>query len=111
MVALAATIGQVGFLQAEEQQNLVPEVSSVTMKQVAFTRDVKITYQLASAAAIITLAIETNGVALPSSVVSRLEGDVNVKVQNGEEAKSIIWHAGADWPENMTDAAVAKVTA
>ncbi|MFA7175440.1 MAG: formylglycine-generating enzyme family protein [Kiritimatiellia bacterium] len=86
----------------------VPLVDNVVMTQRAFSRIVDITYDL-DEAAIVTLGIETNGVALPDAAVTRLTGDVCKKVEAG--SCSIVWNAGADWPENLTQVAKAKVTA
>ena len=86
----------------------VPLVSNVVMKQRAGSRIVDITYNL-DESAIVTLGIETNGIALPDSAVTRLTGDVCMKVEAG--SGSIVWNAGADWPENLTQFAKAKVTA
>lgn len=111
-VAVVALLWGAGLLLADpEPQNPVPIVSGVTMRQVAFSRTVEITYKLAHASAIITLAIETNGVALPDSAVTLLTGDVCKMVEASEATKHITWSAGIDWPENMTDQAVARVTA
>ena len=88
----------------------VPAVSNVQMTQRAGSRVVDITYDLAGEAAIVTLGIETNGVAIPDSAVTRLSGDVSVVIQPGT-GKSIVWNAGADWPENVTETAKARVTA
>lgn len=87
----------------------VPLVSDVVMTQQTGTRIVKITYNLADEAAIVTLGIETNGVAIPDAAVTRLTGDVCKTVEIG--SRSITWNAGADWPENLTSVAKAKVTA
>ncbi|MFA7174552.1 MAG: formylglycine-generating enzyme family protein [Kiritimatiellia bacterium] len=87
----------------------VPVVSNVVMTQRLGTRIVDITYNLADEAAIVTLGIETNGVAIPDSAVTRLTGDVCKKVEMG--SRSITWNAGVDWPENLTVVAKAKVTA
>jgi len=88
----------------------LPLVTDVVMTQQTGTRIVKITYNLADEAAIVTLGIETNGVAIPDSAVTRLSGDV-CKLVNIGENKSIVWNAGADWPENLTQVAKARVTA
>ena len=88
----------------------VPAVSNVQMTQRAGTRVVDITYDLAGEAAIVTLGIETNGVAIPDSAVTRLSGDVSVVIQPGTN-RHIVWNAGADWPENVTETAKARVTA
>jgi len=88
----------------------VPQVSNVQMAQRANSRVVDITYDLAGEAAIVTLGIETNGVAIPDSAVTRLSGDVSVVIQPGT-GRHIVWNAGADWPENVTETAKARVTA
>ena len=88
----------------------VPEVPNVVMTQRANSRIVDISYELTGEAAIVTLGIETNGIALPDSAVTRLSGDVCKVVEPGA-GKAIVWNAGADWPENLTQAAKAKVTA
>lgn len=86
----------------------VPEVTGVSMTQREFLRYVDIGYTLAGEAAIVTLSIETNGVALPDNLVTTLSGDVCKVVEPG--ARSIVWNAGADWPENVTENAKARVT-
>ena len=102
--AIAAIIGAGSAAWA------VPEVSNVTMTQRENSRIVDIGYALSNDVAYITLGIETNGVALPDSVVTRLSGDVGVRVSPGEN-KTITWNAGIDWPEHLVTNAVAKVTA
>ena len=88
----------------------VPQVGNVRMQQREGTRVVDVWYDLADEAAIITLGIETNGVAIPDSAVTRLSGDVSAVVQPGTD-RHIVWNAGADWPENVTESAKARVTA
>ena len=102
--AAAAVFGTVGTVWA------VPEVTNVQMVQRANSRWVDITYSLSGESAIVTLGIETNGVALPDSVVTRLSGDVCKVVPTGID-KHIVWNAGADWPENVVSNAKARVTA
>ncbi|MGI6495849.1 MAG: hypothetical protein ACOX5G_07140 [Kiritimatiellia bacterium] len=80
----------------------VPQVTNVRMAQRAGTRVVDVLYDLAGEAAIVTLGIETNGVAIPDSAVTRLSGDVSVVIQPGTD-RHIVWNAGADWPENVTE--------
>lgn len=105
MVLIATTIlVTIGMAAA------VPEVSNVAMAQREGSRIVEITYDLSEAAAIVTLGIETNGVAIPDSAVTRLTGDVSTVIQPGT-GKTIVWNAGLDWPENLTEVAKAKVTA
>ncbi len=100
----AAVLGTAGAALA------APEVSNVSMEQITGTRQVKITYNLTNEAAIITLSIETNGVAIPDSAVTRLTGAVCKEVAIGT-GHTIMWNAGADWPENITATAKARVTA
>ncbi len=102
-LAAAAVMGVAGAARA------VPEVSSVTMAQRSASRIVDIGYTLAGEQAIVTLSIETNGVALPDSAVTQLSGDVCKVVQPGSH--SIVWNAGADWPEHSVTDARAVVTA
>ncbi len=102
--AVAAVLGTAGAAWA------VPEVSAVTMTQRANSRIVDIGYTLSVEEAIVTLSIETNGVAIPDSAVTRLQGDVSAMVQPGT-GKSIVWNAGADWPEHSVTNAKARVTA
>jgi formylglycine-generating enzyme required for sulfatase activity len=102
-VAAAATMGA-GAAWA------LPAVSNVNMQQIPYTRQVRITYDLSDENAIVTLSIETNGVALPDSAVTSLSGDV-CKVVGTGTGKTIIWNAGVDWPENEVDNARARVTA
>ncbi|MDD4103289.1 MAG: hypothetical protein PHU80_11760, partial [Kiritimatiellae bacterium] len=89
----------------------VPLVSNVSMTQRQNSRMVDIAYVLSGEEAIITLSIETNGVALPERHVTRLSGDVCKKVQPAAEPRQIVWDAGADWPENLTESARARITA
>jgi formylglycine-generating enzyme required for sulfatase activity len=88
----------------------VPSVHNVVMTQRANSRIVDITYELTGEAAIMTVGIETNGIALPDGAVTRLTGDV-CKVVGTGAGKAIVWNAGADWPENLPQAASAKLTA
>jgi formylglycine-generating enzyme required for sulfatase activity len=106
MAALAAA----GVLGTAGAARAVPQVTDVQMTQRAGSRVVDITYTLAGEAAIITLAIETNGVALPSEAVTRLQGDVSTTVETGT-VRRIVWNAGADWPEHTVTNARARVTA
>ncbi len=87
----------------------VPLVSDVVMTQRENSRTVDITYTLSGESAIVTLGIETNGIAIPDSAVKRLNVGVCKQVEVG--SGSITWYAGADWPENLTSVAKAKVTA
>jgi formylglycine-generating enzyme required for sulfatase activity len=105
-VAAAATLGAGA---ASAQSGFDAEVSGVTMTQREYTRIVDIGYTLTGGPAIITLAIETNGVAIPDSAVTRLSGAVSTVIQPGTH--TITWNAGADWPENEVTNARARVTA
>ncbi len=88
-----------------------PTVGNVEMSQRDNSRIVDITYTLSDEDAVITLDIETNGVALPDSAVRTLLGDVSKVVQQGTDTKHIVWNAGEDWPEHLTETAKARVTA
>ena len=87
-LAAAAILGAAGTTWA------MPSVSGVSMTQRDNSRTVDIGYTLAVEAAIVTLSIETNGVALPDSAVTTLSGDVCKVVEPG--TRSIAWNAGAD---------------
>ena len=102
-LAIAAIIGAGSAAWA------VPEVSNVTMTQRENSRIVDIGYTLSGEEAIMTLSIETNGVAIPDNAVTRLSGDVCQAVQPGTHA--IVWNAGEDWPEHAVTNARARVTA
>jgi len=101
--AAAAVMGTAGAAWA------MPEVRGVTLEQGDYSRTVNIGYTLSGEKAIITLSIETNGVALPDSAVTTLSGDVCKVVQTG--TCSIVWNAGADWPEHTVTNMQARVTA
>ena len=86
-----------------------PVVSNVSISQRANSRTVDIAYTLSDAPGIITLSIETNGVALPDSEVVSLSGDVCKRVEPG--ARSMVWKAGKDWPDKQVATVKALVTA
>jgi formylglycine-generating enzyme required for sulfatase activity len=86
-----------------------PSVTGVTLQQTLGSRKAVITYNL-SEDAIITLAIETNGVRLAANEVTALEGDV-CKLVNSGDNRQINWTAGIDWPEQHTLTAKAIVQA
>jgi formylglycine-generating enzyme required for sulfatase activity len=89
----------------------LPQVEGVALAQRQGSRTVEITYSLAGTEpAIITLGIETNGIALPDEAVTEVEGDVCALIQPGAD-KRIVWRAGTDWPEHVTETARARVTA
>jgi formylglycine-generating enzyme required for sulfatase activity len=102
--AAAAALGAAGTAHA------VPEVTNVRMVQREHSRIVDVWYDLSGEAAIVTLGIETNGVSIPDSAVTRLSGDVSAMVQPGAN-RHIVWNAGADWPEHSVTNARARVTA
>ena len=86
----------------------LPEITNVLMSQPTGSRNVTINYTL-NTDAIVTLSIQTNGVALPPACVSELSGDVCKVVESG--ACSIIWNARADWPSNVVANARAELKA
>jgi len=106
-VLIVAAVISTGAARAQSMFNAT--ISDVTMNQRPHSRLVDIGYTLANEAAIITLAIETNGVAIPDSAVTRLTGAVSTLIQPGTH--TITWDAGADWPEHVTETARARVTA
>jgi formylglycine-generating enzyme required for sulfatase activity len=87
----------------------LPEVTGTVLQPVPGARQAVVTYNL-SEPAIVTLAIETNGVRLAEGEVTALEGDVCRVVQPGA-GRQIIWNMGPDWPERQTAAARAVVQA
>jgi hypothetical protein len=95
----AATVGMA---------HAVPQVSNVTLAQRAGSRLVDISYTLADEPGIITLSIETNGVALSGTEVSSVFGDVSKLVEPG--ARAMVWNAGLDWPEHVSSNTRARVT-
>ena len=88
----------------------LPVVSDVNLAQREGSRDVDITYTLTGEAAIVTLGIETNGVAIPDCAVTRLEGDISVIVPPGT-GKHIVWRAGHEWTQQNVSDLRARVTA
>ena len=88
----------------------VPVVSNVRLAQRNDYRTVDVWYDLSGERGIITLGVETNGVALPDATVTRLTGDVSVVVEPGSD-RHVVWQANKDWPEQMVTNARAKVTA
>ncbi|MDD4018368.1 MAG: formylglycine-generating enzyme family protein [Kiritimatiellae bacterium] len=108
----AAAVTAAAMMGAGAAARAVPVVYDVTMAQVPNTRLVEVTYKLTNANAIVTLSIETNGVAIPDSAVTRLSGDVCKVIAAAEGVtNTITWNAGADWPEHEVDNAKARVTA
>ena len=108
-VAAVAAVATLGAGAARAETGFNAEVSGVTLTQRENTRIVDIGYTLTGEPAIITLAIETSGVAISDSAVTRLSGAVSTVIQPG--TYTIIWNAGADWPEHEVTNARARVTA
>ncbi len=99
---------------------LVPSVSNVAMAQTANSRNVTITYDLADAAAVVTLDVQTNRtgaatnddvdwVSLGGANVCYATGDVWKKVETG--SRTITWRADRSWRGFKVSAARAVVKA
>ena len=94
-----------------------PMLLDATLNQFSGTRTVEVRYRLTGTdPVIITLDIETNGVALPPPSMKHLTGDVSKTMTSyitpdENNLKTIQWDAGQDWPGNLTTNAIAKVTA
>ena len=99
---------------------LVPSVSNVAMAQTANSRNVTITYDLADAAAVVTLDVQTNRtgeatnddadwVSLGGANVCSATGDVWKKVETG--SRTITWRADRSWRGFKVSAARAVVKA
>jgi formylglycine-generating enzyme required for sulfatase activity len=101
LLALAAAVAAAA--------HALPSVTGATFTQRQNTRTVDIAYTLTGEPAIITFSVETNGVPLPDSAVTRLSGDVAILVQPGP--RHIVWNAGGDWPEHAVTNARAHITA
>jgi formylglycine-generating enzyme required for sulfatase activity len=100
------TVLATGIISARAE----PAVANVIFQQRSDSGLVDIWYDLLDQAAIITLSIETNGVALPNSRVTRLTGDVSTVIQPST-GLHIVWDAAKDWPENRETAVSARITA
>ena len=82
----------------------VPEVSGITMTQGSGSRLVTITYNLANAAAVVTLDIQTNvtgnvWASIGGENIQHVSGDVWKKVETG--AHTITWHPDLSWPDHQ----------
>ena len=99
---------------------LVPSVSNVSMAQTAHSRNVTITYDLADAAAVVTLDVQTNRtgaatnddadwISLGGTNVCNATGDVWKKVETG--SRTITWSTDKSWRGFKVSAARAVVTA
>ncbi len=99
---------------------LVPSVSNVAMAQADHSRTVTITYDLADAAAVVTLDVQTNRtgaatsdaadwVSIGGENVGIAKGDVWKKVEAGSRA--IAWRVDKAWRGFKVSAARAVVTA
>ena len=88
----------------------VPQVSSVLMNQSSSSRQVTITYSLATEPAVVTLDVQTN--ATPNAAVDdpgwasiggealwNAQGDVWKKVETG--SRTITWRPDKSWPDNV----------
>ena len=94
-----------------------PLLLDATLNQLPGSRTVEVKYKLTGTEpVIVTLDIETNGVALPPPSMKHLSGDVSKTLTSyvtpdENNLKTILWDAGQDWPGNRTTNAIAKVTA
>jgi formylglycine-generating enzyme required for sulfatase activity len=77
-------------------------VENVAVVYDAATKTVEVGYDLSGGNAIVTLVVETNGVAIPDRHVTRLSGDVCRLVEAGA-GKRIVWDMGRDWPGNLAE--------
>jgi len=103
-VAAASVLGFVCSVWA------LPQVTQVTLSRRTYSRIVDISYTLSAEPAIVTLAIATNGIALPNRCVATLSGEVN-RLVGGAGVHHIAWSAGIDWPENLASNVQAKIAA
>jgi formylglycine-generating enzyme required for sulfatase activity len=88
----------------------VPTVKEVTLTHAPGTRNAAvISYTLEGGDAIVTVAVETNGVALPGGASARFSGDVFRRVQAG--SRSIAWEVSEEWPAQLVSNVSVKVTA
>ena len=86
-----------------------PSVSNISLSQ-GGNGIVKITYDLGDEPGIVLLDIETNGVSIGDSKVTRTVGDVNRRLTPGT-GKTIWWSCYKDAPEIEGATISAKVTA
>ena len=89
----------------------VPTVvpGSVSCVQDHQSRIVTISYDLAGDPGIVTLDLQTNGVSIGAANFVNITGDVNRKVQPGED-KTISWRPFESWPgHRFTDGSVKAV--
>ena len=69
---------------------------SVTSVQQDSSRAVTVNYTLSGAAAIVTLDVYTNGVAISQENVWSISGDANQLVEPGD--RTLVWHPDKSWP-------------
>jgi hypothetical protein len=88
-------LGRIGIVialwSAAQGAGADPAVSDVRISQRRDSGLVDVFYDLANEAAIVTLSMETNGVALPDESVVSLSGDAAVIVQPGRD-RHIVWN-------------------
>ena len=99
----AAVLGMAGSAWAQ------PVIANVVVTQNS-RRLVDVKYDLVGEEAIVTMSVETNGIALPENVVTLVSGDVAVKVQPGTD-KHIFWDMRQELPECKLTNARVKVKA
>ena len=75
----------------------VPTVSNVRIAQDA-RNNVIVTYDLADAAALVTVDFQTNGVSIGAENYLTTSGDVNCVVPAGTD-RQLVWKARKDWPD------------
>lgn len=80
----------------------VPTVSDATLSQ-SHDRTVTITYTLSDAPGIVTCDILTNGVSIGAANLTHFSGDVNRLVENGPDAKTILWTPTKAWPDHIAE--------
>lgn len=104
------TLAAVAAMLAAGGARAVPTVKDVALAYEAGSKNAAlITYTLEGGDAVITVGLETNGVALPDGAATRFTGDVFKRVQSG--ARSIAWDVVREWPEQQVSNVSVKVTA
>ena len=86
-----------------------PVVSDVSLSQDPATRLVTVEYTLSGGPAIVTLDVLTNGVSVGAANIVTTAGDVNRRVEAGENHR-LTWRPDYGWDGNLFDA-TAKLTA
>ena len=104
------TLALVSAVLAAGGARAVPTVKDVALAYEAGSKNAAmITYTLEGGDAVVTIGLETNGVALPDGAATRFTGDVFKRVQAG--ARSIAWDVVREWPEQQVSNVSVKVTA